>query len=87
MSPDQLRLQTALAALERNRAAIRARFIPDKEAIDEGSCQTFPRSATFRWLLAALTNRQLLAAALQVVLGKHPFARTLAAWAMSRSSR
>jgi hypothetical protein len=87
MTPEQLRVQTALAALERNRVAIRARFMPARAPVDENGDPTFPRSATFRWLLAAVSNRRLVAAGLQALLGKYPLGRMLAAWIMSGGSR
>jgi hypothetical protein len=87
MSPEDQRLQGALATLEYNRAVFRARFLPDKDGETKGGENTFPRSTTFRWLLAAVTNRQLVSAGLQALLSKYPFGRALAAWAMSRSSR
>jgi hypothetical protein len=87
MSPEQLRLQSALAALERNRALIRARFMPDTEAGAQDGKSKFPRSATFRWLMAAVGNRRLVGAALQAVLGKYPVGRMLAAWVMNGGSR
>jgi len=87
MRPDELRLQGALATLEHNRAVFRARFISQKDREHDGGENTFPRSATFRWLLAAVTNRQLVSAGLQALLSRYPFGRALAAWVMSRSAR
>ena len=87
MSPDELRLQSALAALERNRAAIRARFTPHNQGAHGDGESAFPRSATFRWLIAAVSNRRRVSAALQAILGKYPFGRMLAAWVMSGGSR
>lgn len=84
MTSEELRLESALATLERNRAEIRARFMP---AVNESSSEgdgSFPRSTTIRWLLAALTNRKLISAALQTVLARYPFGRALAEWVMSR---
>jgi|HubBroStandDraft_1064217.scaffolds.fasta_scaffold1512550_2 hypothetical protein len=77
MNNEDLRLQSALAALDRNRAMIRARFLRDKTGV-EMSAEGFPRSKTFRWLLAAAGNRQLIGVALQALLGKYPFGRVLA---------
>jgi len=87
MSPEDIRLTSALAALERNRAVIRARFMPHRSELEETGEAEFPRSATFRWLLAALGNRRLVSAALQALLGKYPLGRVLASWVMSGASR
>jgi hypothetical protein len=86
MNLKDLRVQSALATLEHNREIIRARFMPHQDARDDDRGSGFPRSATFRWLRAAVTNRQLVAAALQALLGKHPLGRMLAAWVMSSSA-
>lgn len=87
MSVEDMRLATALAALEHNRAVIRARFTPSTDTSQAPPDSAFPRSATFRWLFAAISNRQLMATLLQALLGKHPVVRTLAAWVMSSGSR
>ncbi|MGA3157028.1 MAG: hypothetical protein ABSE43_05610 [Steroidobacteraceae bacterium] len=87
MSADDVRLQQALAALDRNRAALRARFIPEQAKPQETGPAKFPRSATFRWLLAAAGNRQLVGAALQTLFGKYPFGRLLAALVLGQRSR
>jgi hypothetical protein len=87
VNTEELRVQSALAALEHNREIIRARFMPHQESKADDRASGFPRSATFRWLRAAVTNRQLVAAALQALLGKHPLGRMLAAWVMSSGAR
>lgn len=84
MNAEDLRLQAAFATLERNRAEFRARFTPACSDGDRDGAATFPRSTTLRWLLAAVTNRNLIAAALQTVLARYPFGRALAEWVMSR---
>lgn len=87
MSAEDVRLQLALAALDRNRAALRARLIPDQANPHEPGPAKFPRSATFRWLMAAAGNRQLVGAALQTLFGKYPFGRLLATLVLGQRSR
>lgn len=87
MSTDDVRLRAALAALDRNRAALRARFIPDTATPQDAGPAKFPRSATFRWILAAAGNRQLIAAALQTLVGKYPLGHLLATLVQGQRSR
>jgi hypothetical protein len=84
MNAEDVRLQAALAALDRNRALVRARFLPENKPADDAGAAKFPRSATFRWLLAAAGNKRLVGAALQAVLGKYPFGRVLASLVMGQ---
>jgi hypothetical protein len=83
MNAQDLKLQAALATLARNRSEMRARFMPADERLG-GGADAFPRSTTLRWLLAAVTNRNLISAALETILGRYPLGRALAAWVMSR---
>jgi hypothetical protein len=83
MNAEDLRLQAAFATLARNRTEIRARFMPAADVSGEGTA-SFPRSTTFRWILAAVTNRSLISAVLQTVLSRYPLGRALAEWVMSR---
>jgi hypothetical protein len=83
MNSEDLRLKAAFATLERNRSEIRARFMP-AEITGDTDAPAFPRSTTFRWLLAAVTNRSLISAALQTVLARYPLGRALAEWVLSR---
>ncbi len=47
----------------------------------------FPRSATFRWLLAHLDGRALAATAVSAVLARPQFLQAAAAWLWSRRRR
>ena len=87
MTPADSRLQSALAALERNREMVRQRFLSEDTAQHGNGAAGFPRSATFRWLIAASGNPLLRSAALQALLGRYPIGRWLADGLLKRRWR
>ena len=63
------RIQSARLVLQRNRAELRAAL----EAAPPDRRDTFPRSATFRWLIEHLTPRSLASTAMAAALVRVPF--------------
>ena len=74
------RAQYALLALEHNRQQVRAAFAPPAAA----TADTFPRSATFRWVAAHLAPRALLSTAAGAALARVPLGRLLGSWLSQR---
>jgi len=66
-------VQYAVVALERNREQLRAAFAPPEAP----AADTFPRSATFRWVSAHLAPRALLSTAAGAALARVPLGRLL----------
>lgn len=67
------KVQSARLALERNRAELRAALEPAPLTRHD----TFPRSATFRWLTEHVTPRALASTAMAAALGRVPFGRLI----------
>ena len=67
------RAQLALRALELNRQVVRATFAAPVPA----GADTFPRSATFRWMGTHLRPRALLRNATAAALARIPLGRLL----------
>lgn len=71
--PDSARALAAVQTLEGTRAEVRARFMPKEAENADGSSHTFPRSKTFRWLLASHPiGRSLGSAAVSLALTRLP---------------
>lgn len=66
------RAQTALLAMQRNRAQFRAAC-----AAPAADPDAYPRSATFRWIAAHLSGRSLASSAVAAVLVRAPLGRLL----------
>lgn len=67
------RAQAATLVMQQNRADLRAVFLEPAEVKPD----SFPRSATLRWVLARLTPRAIAWTALTTVLARLPFGHLL----------
>jgi len=69
----QSRAEAATLVLQQTRAELRTAFSKPADVAPD----TFPRSATVRWVLARLTPRAIALTALTTVLARVPFGRFL----------
>jgi len=76
----ELRAAAARLTLERDREQLRQSLGPR----EGGGAPGFPRSATFRWLLAHLSARSLASAALTAVMMRPGLLQFIGRWALSR---
>jgi hypothetical protein len=81
-SPDP-RAQAALLALQRNREELLAALAPTDASASGG----FPRSATFRWLMAHVTARSLASTALTAALFRPSLIQLLGRIVFNRTRR
>ena len=68
-----LRAEAAALLMQRNREELRAVFADPSDAAPD----TFPRSATLRWVLARLTPRAIAWTAASTLLARIPIAHLL----------
>ena len=81
MSPSmELRAAAARLTLERDREELRRSLGSSANA----GADTFPRSATFRWIASHLSARSLASTALTAAVMKPGLTRFIARWALNR---
>jgi hypothetical protein len=73
-------ITATLLQMERNRAELRAAFLPPPQHVG------FPRSATFRWLTKRMSGRSLAAAALGAAIAPSPWMRLLGGFVLRRAA-
>ena len=77
------RAQAALLTLRRNREELLAALNPSVAPANGG----FPRSATFRWLMAHVSARSLASSALTAALLRPPWIQLLSRFVLNRNRR
>ena len=68
-----LRAEAATLVMQKNRADLRVVFLEPADVASD----SFPRSATLRWVLARLTPRAIAWTVLTTALARIPFAQLL----------
>lgn len=80
MSAGDAELAATLLRMERNRAELRAAFLPPPQ---DGR---FPRSATFRWVAKRVSGRSIAAALLGAAVAPSPWMRLLGGVVLKRAA-